>query len=173
MILHSKTIIMRLIEEDDAAFVLQLRTDEKYSKHLSVVNSDVNAQKKWIGNYKKDEHRGSQYYFIIATLKGTPCGTVRLYDLKPDSFCWGSWILNENKTRFAALESAFLVYDFGFDTLGYGKSHFDVRRENDKVISFHEKMGAIRVSEDIENIYFEITKESVGKAKEKLLRKIV
>lgn len=170
MELESKTVKLRLIEEKDAEFVLSLRVDEKYNKFLSAVNADVEAQKEWIRNYKVDEKEGVQFYFIIERLDGTPCGTVRIYDLKEESFCWGSWILNEEKTKYAAIESAFLVYDFGFESLGYNKSHFDVMKGNEKVISFHEKMGAKRTGEDEENFFFIIEKEDIRKSKERLVK---
>src|SRR5690606_18092637 len=172
MKLESKTINLRLVEEDDAQFILNLRLDRKYNKYISNVAPDVEAQKAWIRRYKADEKDKRQFYFIIERHDGTACGTVRIYDFRKDSFCWGSWILNEKKTRFSALESAFLVYHFGFEVLGYSKSHFDVMKGNEKVISFHEKMGAVRTDEDELNIYFEIKKESVLQAKKKLSGKI-
>ena len=164
--LESKTIRMRLVEEDDAKFILMLRLDSKYNKFLSGVVDDLKAQVDWIKKYKLEEQAGLQFYFIIERLDGTPCGTVRIYDLRQDSFCWGSWILNDDKTRYAAIESAFLVYKFGFEGLGYEKSHFDVMKGNDRVISFHEKMGAEKVSEDLQNYYFEISENAVRVAKE-------
>lgn len=172
MILKSKTIQMRFVEESDAEFILKLRLNEKYNKFLSSVSNDVEAQKEWIKKYKKEEAEKKQFYFIIERHDATPCGTVRIYDLREDSFCWGSWILNENKTRYSAIESAFLVYKFGFEVLGFYKSHFDVRKGNNRVISFHEKMGAVKISEDDLNDYFIITKESVLKAQKKLMEKI-
>ncbi len=172
MKLTSKTVSLRLITEEDAEFVLSLRTDSKYNQFLSAVSADVEQQKSWIRKYKDDEKNGIQYYFIIERNDGIPCGTVRVYDLREDSFCWGSWILNEDKTRFAALESAFLVYTFGFNKLNYKKAHFDVRKENSKVISFHEKMGAIRTGETELDILLEINEDAVLKAKERLSAKI-
>lgn len=171
--LEGKTINLRLIEETDAGFVLSLRLDERYNKFLSAVSPDLESQKKWIKNYKKDEAEKNQFYFIIERKNGTPCGTVRVYDLKDDSFSWGSWILDENKTRYSALESAFLVYDFGFDILGYKKSHFEVMKGNKGVISFHAKMGAVKVSEDDVNLYYEITDIAVSKTKKRLADKIL
>ena len=172
MILTSKTIKIRLTEESDAEFILKLRLDQKYNQFLSEVIPDIQAQKDWIKKYKIDEANKKQFYFIIERTDGTPCGTVRLYDLLHESFCWGSWILNENKTRYAALESAFLVYKFGFDTLGFEQSHFDVRKGNEKVISFHKKMGAEKTDEDELNEYFKITKTAVLDAKQRLSSKI-
>ncbi|MFK0095467.1 GNAT family N-acetyltransferase [Pseudomonas sp. NPDC090592] len=170
MKLTSKTICLRLIEEQDAAFVVQLRTDGKYNKYLSAVGDDVEAQRQWIRRYKDDEKAGDQYYFIIEKLDGTPCGTVRVYDLRPTSFSWGSWILNEDKTQYAAIESALLVYEFGFGQLGFGQAHFEVMKGNDKVVSFHKKMGAVEVGEDDAHTYFEISRGAVEQAKERLAR---
>lgn len=172
MFLEAKTVRLRLVTEQDAEFILQLRLDDKYNQFLSSVTPDLQSQKDWIRKYKDDEQSKKQFYFIIERLDGTPCGTVRIYDLRDESFCWGSWILNENKTRYAALESAFLVYQFGFEELGYEKSHFDVMKGNQKVISFHKKMGAIEVSSDDENYYFEIHKDSVDETQIKLMSKL-
>jgi RimJ/RimL family protein N-acetyltransferase len=168
--LKSKSIKFRLIAEEDAEFVLSLRLDSRYNSFLSEVGADLEAQKKWISSYKKDEKSGVQYYFIIERLDGIPCGTVRLYDFCGDSFCWGSWILNEDKTQYAALESAFLVYKFGFEELGFKKCHFDVMKGNQQVLSFHEKLGAVKTGEDESNFYFEIEPKVIFAKKQKYKR---
>lgn len=172
MSLTSKTVKLRLVEESDAEFIVGLRIDEKYNKHLSAVTGDVDAQVNWIRRYKEDEANKQQFYFIIERLDGVRCGTVRVYDFAGDSFCWGSWILNEEKTRYAAIESAFLVYKFAFEELGFQKCHFDVRKGNERVISFHEKMGATRTGETELDYLFQITKEAVSESRAKLQSKL-
>lgn len=172
MNLESKNIRLRLVEESDAEFILSLRLDDRYNTFLSKVSPDLASQQAWIRKYKQDEANGSQFYFIIERLDGTKCGTVRVYDLREDSFCWGSWILNESKTRYSALESAFLVYRFGFEELGFKNSHFDVMKGNDGVIGFHKKMGAQVVSEDRDNFYFTIDKAAVDSTYARLKDKI-
>lgn len=172
MRLESKSVRLRLVDESDAEFIMSLRLDEKYNRYLSKVSTGIDAQRDWIRGYKSDEAIGKQFYFIIERVDGTPCGTVRIYDRRPGSFCWGSWILNSNKTRFAAVESAFLVYEFGFGQLGYAKSHFDVMKENVGVLRFHERMGAVRVAEDELNYYYEITLPAVEQAKKALGEKL-
>ncbi len=169
----AKTINLRLIEVVDAEFILSLRTNDKLNKHLSQTNGSVEQQKEWINNYKKREKKGDEYYFIICRNDTNEAvGTVRLYDFIRDkkSFCWGSWILNENKTQYAAMESAFLVYQVAFDKLGFERAHFDVRRENVKVIAFHQKMGAEIVAENDLDMFFEVEKEAVLNARSKLSR---
>ncbi|TMP79129.1 GNAT family N-acetyltransferase [Pseudoalteromonas sp. S983] len=165
--INSKTIKMRYVEEADAEFILKLRLDERYNQFLSEVKADLESQKNWIRAYKKDELDKKQFYFIIERLDGTPCGTVRIYGLKDDSFSWGSWILNEDKTRYSAIESALMVYEFGFNKLKFNKSHFEVMKDNIRVVNFHKKFGAQQVSVDNVNYYFSITKEAVQKSYDK------
>lgn len=159
MDLNSKSIRLKLIEVEDAEFVLGLRLDEAYNKFLSPVPASLDNQIKWIKRYKEKEVSGEEFYFIIERLDGVRCGTVRVYDIQGNHFTWGSWILNTEKTRFSAIESALLVYRFGFDIMNFDKSVFDVMKGNEKVISFHEKFGAKRTTEDDVNVYFELSKE--------------
>ncbi|WP_323932087.1 GNAT family N-acetyltransferase [Aeromonas hydrophila] len=169
----AKTISFRLIDVGDAEFILSLRTDGRLNRHLSQTSSSLEQQRDWIKNYKERENQGDEYYFIIYRNDNNEAvGTVRLYDFIHDkkSFCWGSWILNENKTKYAAMESAFLVYQIAFEKLGFERAHFDVRRENVKVIAFHQKMGAEVVSENDLDLFFEIEKNAISDARNKLSR---
>lgn len=161
--LESRTTYLRLVKESDAQFICDLRNNEQLNTYISKSTADEEAQRKWILNYKKREVVGDEYYFIICRKSDDlEIGTVRLYDFQenPKSFCWGSWVLNENKTRYAAVESALLVYEAGFTKLGFSQSHYDVMKGNDKVHSFHTKMGAEKVSEDDINIYYTFSKQS-------------
>nr|WP_246506419.1 GNAT family N-acetyltransferase [Kistimonas asteriae] len=171
--LESKTIRLRLACVDDAEFILSLRISEKYNKYLSSVEDDVELQKSWLKEYKNRESIGLEYYFIIERKdNGFPIGTVRLYDFKEseNSFSWGSWILNENKTRTAAVESAMLVYQFAFEVKKFSRSHFEVRRENKAVLAFHEKLGAIKTDENDTDIYYHYYPEAYQKQKVSLER---
>lgn len=156
-VLKAKTTYLRLVREEDASFICSLRNDDQLNTYISKSTADEEAQRQWIANYKQREADSKEYYFIICrNSDDLQIGTVRLYDFQtdPKSFCWGSWILNENKTKYAAVESALLVYEAGFNTLGFEQSHYEVMKGNDKVHSFHLKMGAEKISEDDTNIYY-------------------
>ncbi|MGX9393866.1 GNAT family N-acetyltransferase [Nitrobacteraceae bacterium UC4449_H16] len=157
--LESRTIVLRLAEADDAEFVYGLRVDPQYNKYLSQTSGNVEDQRQWLLRYKEREARQEEYYFIIVnkTTKAR-AGTVRLYDFRPqrESFCWGSWILNQNKTRYAAVEFAMLVYELAFRMMHFRACHFDVRKENDSVVKFHIRFGAKIIGEDEANYYFNI-----------------
>lgn len=64
------------------------------------------------------------------------------------------------------------MYQFGFEELKRYKSHFDVRKGNERVISFHQKMGATQIGESKEDYYFEITQSAVKAARQRLKGKI-
>jgi len=155
--IEGRTINFRNAQIDDAAFILKLRTDPQLNIYLNRTNPDLNEQKLWIKNCQENT---GQYYFIIEDKEQESVGTVRLYDFKADSFCWGSWIIQPNSPRKAAIESALLVYELGFYELGFQKSHFDVRKENAKVIEFHKRYGAKIIEETDKDCFFIFTRKN-------------
>jgi RimJ/RimL family protein N-acetyltransferase len=158
---RGKTIYFRSVEEFDADFILSLRTDEKLNNHLSKTSSSISAQRQWITEYKAREKENKEYYFIICRCSDSlAIGTVRLYDFidEKKSFCWGSWILNSNKTRTSAIESALLVYEFSFHDKKFTRCHFDVRKANISVNKFHHKFGAHVLRETELDYFYEYSK---------------
>lgn len=135
---------------DDADFILSLRTNTLKSQHLSYTSNVLADQQAWLKKYEVDN---SQAYFIIENMERSPVGTVRLYDAIGDSFCWGSWIKVDNAPPGFAMESAMMVYAYAI-SLGFLRSHFDVRVNNSSVCSFHERLGAVVThSTGIDNFY--------------------
>ncbi|WP_376711407.1 GNAT family N-acetyltransferase [Pseudochrobactrum lubricantis] len=166
---------LRLVEPDDAAFICELRADPRLNRHLSKSSPEVEAQKAWIENYKQREAAGSEYYFVIHS-DGADCGVVRMYDFQENSgsFCWGSWIIKQPAPISLAPYTAALIYELGFDVLGFEQSHFDVRKENEKVCRFHLRTGAIRVGETELDQLFVFKRESwpsLREASERHIRK--
>lgn len=147
-------LALRLIRPEDADYVHALRTDPVYNRHLSEVRGTAEDQLRWIEGYKAREAELRELYYVIERKDGIHCGLVRLYDIGADSFTWGSWILDHNKTRKAALESAVLIYTVAFDLLGLLKAQFDVRRDNDNTLAFHRRFGATETHEKDQDVYF-------------------
>lgn len=79
-------LIFRNATEEDAAFILELRTDAKKSQHISKTSADLVQQQAWLGKYSGDSQ---QVYFVILNKDLEKVGTVRLYDIRDNSFCWG------------------------------------------------------------------------------------
>jgi RimJ/RimL family protein N-acetyltransferase len=158
--LVGKNLVLRTARPADAAFILSLRLNAAKNRFISAVSPDVQKQVDYLRGYVGREVAGKEYYFIMEDKEGNALGTVRLYDFQGDSFCWGSWLTVPNAPSFAAIESALLVYDFAFGRLGFTRSHFEVRKGNDKVIAFHKRFGAQQVGEDDIEVRFSFTKES-------------
>lgn len=157
----AKSISFRLVETSDAGFILSLRQDESLNKYISKTDVSVKDQEDWIQSYKLREKNKKEFYFIIVDNDGTSIGTVRLYDFKEDknSFSWGSWIVKPKSPRKAAIESAILVYEFAFFTLNFDQCHFQVDKNNCRVVAFHQRFGAIITSEDKVSHHFILSKE--------------
>jgi len=156
-IIHGHSIDLVNACEADANFILSLRTDVNKSKFLSQTSADVDKQKQWLNAYALDTE---QAYFIIKTKDGKNIGTVRLYDIQGDSFCWGSWILVHDAPRNASIESAIIIYKYAL-ARGFHRAHFDVRKGNTSVWKFHERFGAVRVAETDEDYLYEIDEASI------------
>lgn len=147
-------LTLRLIQPDDADYVHALRINPTYNRHLSEVRGTAEDQRRWIEGYKAREVDRRELYYVIQRKDGTRCGLVRLYDTSADSFTWGSWILDHNKTPKAALESAVLSFGVGFDHLGLSLAHVDVRIGNDRALAFYKRLGMSEVRRDATDIYF-------------------
>ncbi len=147
-------LTLRLIGVEDAAYVYGLRINPSYNRHLSKVTGTIEDQKLWIESYKAREAAGQEFYYVIEGKDGTRCGLVRLYDIKADRFNWGSWILDENKPRKAALESAVLSFGIGFDVLQRDLAEVDVRLENTHAEAFYSRLGMTEIHRTDQDIFF-------------------
>ncbi|WP_367647285.1 GNAT family N-acetyltransferase [Ruegeria arenilitoris] len=146
---------LRLITPADAPYVHALRTNPHYNRHLSPVTGTVADQRKWIEGYKAEEAQCRQLYYVIERHDSTRCGLVRLYNIEKDQFTWGSWILDANKPRKAALESAVLSFGIGFDHLDLGIAKVDVRVENTHAEAFYRRLGMIETNRTAQDIFFD------------------
>lgn len=170
MLITGKNINLRTVEITDAEFIFEMRQNENKTKYLSKVAGTVESQKEWIKNYKQRENGQQEFYFVIESKNGDDLGLVRMYDFTNDSFCWGSWLIREDAPNSTAIESALQIYEFGFYKLKFERSHFDVRKGNDKVIAFHQRFGAKIVDEDELNYFFNFEKNNYEITKEKYKR---
>ena len=152
-------LTLRLIQPEDAAYVHSLRNNPAYNTHLSKVTGTIDDQRTWIEDYKSREAQGQEFYYVIERKDGTRCGLVRLYDIEATSFIWGSWILDENKTRKAALESAILSFGIGFDALGVQLANVDVRVANEHAAAFYRRLGMVETHRTDQDIFFNYTRE--------------
>lgn len=150
---------LRLIRPCDSDYVHALRTNPAYNRYLSPVRGTAEDQRRWIEEYKAREAAGQEYYYLIERAEGGPCGVVRLYDVDTEAFTWGSWILDQNKPRKAAVESALLSFGIGFETLALKRAFLDVRIENKHALAFYQRFGMTEIDRTDQDIFFVFTRE--------------
>lgn len=166
--IEGKNINLREVDVTDAEFVLSLRTNADLNKFISKTEYDLDKQIRYIQDFKRKE---DEYYFIIDdNTTNESYGTGRVYDIKEKSFGLGSWIIKKEAPANVAIESILLIYEFGFYTLDFNQAHYDVRKDNKSVISFHKRMGAEMIGEDDLNYYFIYSQRSYELIKPKYSR---
>lgn len=156
-----RTLVFRDAAIADARFILELRTDSVKSRYLSATSPDLSRQEEWLGGYEKS---GSQAYFIIEKPDGERIGTVRIYDPIEDSFCWGSWIVKDGSAPTCAIESTLMVYDYMLGTLGFARTHLNMRRDNRSVQRYHRRFGAVKIGEAGEDDLYMIGRDALMQA---------
>ncbi|MBK0378213.1 GNAT family N-acetyltransferase [Mucilaginibacter segetis] len=152
-------LFFRLVEETDAAFILDLRTNKNLARHLTSTDDDLQKQVEWIREYKTREKSQKEYYFLFEDENHQPSGVVRLYDINDDTYTSGSWLAKPGSDEFLSIKSDLFISDFAAEELKGKKCVFDVRKKNKKVLRYH-KMFSTVIGEDDLNYYFTIDEEN-------------
>ncbi|HEY5592757.1 MAG TPA: GNAT family N-acetyltransferase [Paludibacter sp.] len=159
---------IRLIEEEDADFILKLRNNPKLNRYLSPTSISVDDQIKWIINYKKKEKNEKEFYYVIFE-NGTKKGLYRLYNINNVSFTIGSWLFDVCEDKQLPVITDLLMADIGYYELNKKVLLFDVRKENKKVIQYHALKNPLIYSDDELNNYYLLTKEHWDESKQNVL----
>lgn len=147
-----KYCLLRTALPEDAYFAIKLRTNQKLNKFLKPVDPSISKQAKWI---EEKMDASDDYHMIIQDNAKNKVGIIALYEINLDkgTFNWGRWIIEEKTKYQVSMESALLLYHLAFQILGLSKAVFEVRKENIKVIKFHDRY-ANRIKEDSSFVYF-------------------
>ncbi len=152
---------MRLVEEADSDFIIEIRTDISKSRFISVTNSDVEKQKEWIKEYKKREKAEEEFYFICVDEDGIKFATYRIYNKKEDSIEIGSFVSKpfyDNPINVIKVD--LILKDYVFQELHFDKLRFEVRKENKSVVNYHKKFHPTLINEDELNYYYVLEKKN-------------
>jgi RimJ/RimL family protein N-acetyltransferase len=135
---------LRPIDADDSESILALRNDPELSQYMARLDPDIERQRSWIEWQRTAD---DDYYFaVVSKTDNSLEGYISLYHFASDedgtpSAEWARWVLRRGS--MAALESAFMIYEFGF-ALGRRRIYCRTLASNKKVISFHDSMGLVR-----------------------------
>ncbi len=165
-----ENIVLRLIEKSDAAFIINLRTDQKLGQNISWTSPNVEDQINWITQYKKRETLKEEFYFIFEDVDLKPWGTIRLYGFTENSFTIGSWICLPDNKEHLAIKAWLLSVEYGFEKLGFSTCLFDVRKKNTSVLYFAYLFHPKIINADELNYYFSLDKDTFCKYRDKVVK---
>lgn len=130
---------VRLVNVDDAEFIVSLRSDPERTEFMITLSKDVENQRQWIREYKKREEEGSDYYFICNNQDSSPIGVNRISKINFETLsCKLSGFIKKkgNKADTAAM---FLIQkEIVFDTLGLVFSIAEIHEKNYKMLKYFE-----------------------------------
>ena len=170
-------LFSRFVEERDAKFIVDLRTDEVLSRYLHPTDSSIEKQKEWIYGYKIRERKGEDYYFIFFKDE-KPVGLNRMYNIHDNIFTTGSWLFTPSAPFECSIAASIIVRELAFDELGltYEDAYDGCHVENKKVMKFNHMMGLKDVgsyeSDSGTFIKQSLTKEDFEKNKRRMLKLI-
>lgn len=154
-------IEVRLVNEDDAEFILALRTNPELNQYIHATDNDVDAQRSWIREYKIREAKGEDYYFIYS-MKGEPFGLDRAYNINQSdgSYMWGSWICKPGVTASQIMLQYIASVDIYNNCIGLELNHYNVFKRNLKVCYYHRNtLRSKQVAETEDEIVFSNTRQ--------------
>ncbi|MBP5424160.1 MAG: hypothetical protein J6Y78_17130 [Paludibacteraceae bacterium] len=166
-------LVTRLVDKDDAEFVVRLRTDTQKGQFLGATDADVEKQRHWIQEYKKRERDGKEYYFMFEKPKGERLGVSRIYDIKEDTFTTGSWVFKKDAPFGAAFLGDIICHEIAFELFPKSVNLHDVRKANMGVRKYADEFHPTLLFETEYTQYYMNTRENYIKYKDAYLAKFL
>lgn len=163
--LQGKYVNLREVRLDDAAFILELRTDEKKSRFLHKTDHDLQKQIDYLKRYFTLDN---EWYFIIENKNHEPLGTARLYNVQGARTTAGSWIMMDGATPQESFEGELLLKKYVYEAMKLEESYFEVCKNNIKVVKYHKICGSKIIGETDSDYIFMYNRDIYFKNKNKL-----
>jgi RimJ/RimL family protein N-acetyltransferase len=147
-----KFVNLRIANETDAEFILELRLNPDLNKFIGTTDPSVENQKKWINSsYSKE----TDFHFIIEDKVGNRCGTIAVYDVNYEKLEaeWGRWVIKPGSPFFCSIESNILAIHFALRLLGLKRLTGGANHLNKEVVYFHKQYVSVS-SIDEKHIWF-------------------
>jgi RimJ/RimL family protein N-acetyltransferase len=140
--LSGPNFAIRPIRLEDAALVVELRSDRQRARYLNPIPGDLSTQEAYLREYV--DRAGDFYFVVVALSTGRAEGLIGLYHWNETarSVEIGRWILRPGST--AVVESIWLAYRVAFETLGVNEVYCWTVAQNSHALSFHDSCGLER-----------------------------
>lgn len=156
---------VRLVNENDAEFIVSLRNDIR-ARFMNTVTHDIENQKRWIKEYKEREAKGLDYYFIYY-LKGQPLGVNRIYNIKNDTFVGGSLVFKKDCDFEIPILATLIQFFIGFEVLDKSICFGNIRKKNKIAIKFNKLLGNDFIYECGDEVFIVLSKRVYFETKQK------
>lgn len=164
-------LYFRLVELEDAEFILSLRNDKKLSRYINQTSFKIEDQIAWLKEYKIREKNGKDFYIIcLKEDKKTKLGLLRLYDIKDDNCEYGSWVFIQDSGTNAAVLGDLFVKTMAFEILKFKFCRASTMKHNTNVMRYSKSFNPLIVDEDELSLYYEFYYDNFKVQRNKLLR---
>lgn len=161
----------RLVELEDAQFILSLRNHEKLSRYINPTSTEIEDQINWLKEYKVREKKGEDFYILcLKEDKKTRLGLNRIYDITGDTFEFGSWVYSPDAGPNMSIFGDLFVKSLAFEKLQLKSSKLQVKKENKRVLWYIKSFNPTLVGEEELSYYFELDYANFKAQSDKLLK---
>lgn len=157
--LQNTNLELRLVDEKDAKFILELRQNSELNRYISKTSVAIEDQIKWIKDYQERNRLEMEFYFIVYNkIKNEKCGTIRIYNIKhEEGTCeWGSFMLAKGRPNGACYDVIDLTLKFIKSNLKLNRVNLEVHKDNLKAKYIYLKKGFIFYKSDDLNEHYKI-----------------
>ena len=164
---------VRLVNENDAEFILSLRANPNRTKHMITLEDEIDSQKKWIQEYKKREKEGLDFYLIYYNIEDKAIGLNRIshVDYKEKTAKASSWIAVEGLIN-EAFKMSIIQSEIAFNFLKVDTIQCDVHKNNSNVIKLFKLFDYKFKDDGTEYYHFSIIKKDFLKSYDNRLTKL-
>lgn len=130
--------------------VVALRNDAKLNRYIHHELLTEEMHDRWLS--AQLGRRDALNFAIL--VRGAFAGTLSLYNITRDTAEFGRFILRDGIARVYAPVASLLATSFGFEILGLPELHSKVLEDNQRALSFIERIGWRRDSRYDEQVTF-------------------
>lgn len=133
---------VRLVKENDAEFIISLRSDPNKTKYMITLTDEIENQIRWIQEYKEREREGLDYYFIYSNDEGKSIGLNRLshIDYNEKSGKASSWIAIE-ELKYEPIIMILLANEVVFNIIGIESTWGELHKNNNSAYKILKLFG--------------------------------
>jgi RimJ/RimL family protein N-acetyltransferase len=147
----------RLVETEDAEFILSIRNDEQLSRYIRKTSPTVADQVAWISTYKEREKDGTDFYLLcLAEDRTTKLGVVRIYDIHDGQFEFGSWVFRKDIPKHLPILADMFISSLAFEQLGLKVCRVTSMEENQSVMNYIKSFNPQFVKKEGDLYHYDI-----------------